>query len=148
MATAFKTVQDAIAAALLEAPQITGARVYTGRARPMPEEHTSDISVSLESMTGQQFALGSGPVLWEVIYGLEIRARGTAAVDAVAAVDPLLESLYARILATATPAGVEGWAITPRIRVDVDETSTPIASLQLALNVRLRTEPDTLTLAA
>lgn len=148
MATAFKTVQDAIAAALLEAPQITGARVYTGRARPMPEEHTSDISVSLESMTGQQFALGSGPVLWEVIYGLEIRARGTAAVDAVAAVDPLLESLYARILATATPAGVEGWAITPRIRVDVDETSTPIASLQLALNVRLRTEANTLTLAA
>ena len=148
MATAFKTVQDAIQTALLEAPQITGARVYTGRARPMPEEHTSDISVSLESMTGQQFALGSGPVLWEVIYGLEIRARGTAAVDAVAAVDPLLESLYARILATATPAGVEGWAITPRIRVDVDETSTPIASLQLALNVRLRTEPGTLTLAA
>ena len=148
MATAFKTVQDAIQTALLEAPQITGARVYTGRARPMPEEHTSDISVSLESMTGQQFALGSGPVLWEVIYGLEIRARGTAAVDAVAAVDPLLESLYARILATATPAGVEGWAITPRIRVDVDETSTPIASLQLALNVRLRTEANTLTLAA
>jgi hypothetical protein len=148
MATAFKTVQDAIQAALLQAPQITGARVYTGRARPMAEEHANDISVSLESMTGQQFALGSGPVLWEVVYGLEIRARGSSSVDAVAAVDPLLEDLYERILATATPAGVEGWAITPRIRVDVDEASTPIASLQLGLNVRLRTEPGTLTLAA
>jgi hypothetical protein len=146
MATAFKTVQDALVAALMAAPQITGARVYAGRARPMPEEHASDINVSIESLTGQQFALGSGPVLWEAIYGLEIRARGTASVDAVAAVDPLLEALYARILATATPAGVEGWAITPRIRVDVEEAA--IASLQLALNVRLRTQPGTLALAA
>ena len=148
MATAFKTVQDAIVAALLQAPQITGARVYAGRARPMPEEHAADISISLESMTGQPFMLVAGPVLWEVVYGIEIRARGTATVDAVAAVDPLLEAVYARLLATATPAGVEGWAITPRIRVDVDEAATPIASLQLALNVRLRTEPGTLTLAA
>ena len=148
MATAFKTVQDALVAALLAAPQITGARVYAGRARPMPEEHASDINVSIESLTGQQFAVSGGPVLWEAIYGLEIRARGTASVDAVAAVDPLLEALYARILATATPAGVEGWAITPRIREDVEEAGSPIASLQLALNVRLRTQSGSLALAA
>ena len=148
MTSAFKVVQDAIQTVLLQAPQITGARVYTGRARPMPAEHASDISISLESMAGQQFAIGAGPVLWTVIYGLDIRARGTASVDAVAAVDPLLESVYARILATATPAGVEGWAIEPRIRVDVEDADTPIASLQLALNVRLRTAPGTLTLAA
>ena len=148
MTSAFKQVQDALQTALLQAPQITGARVYTGRARPMPAEHASDISISLESMAGQQFALGAGPVMWTVIYGVEIRTRGTASVDAVAAVDPLLESVYARILATATPAGVEGWVLEPRIRVDVEDADTPIASLQLALNVRLRTAPGTLTLAA
>lgn len=147
MTTAFKTVQDALQTALLQAPQITGARVYQGRARPMPAEHASDISVSLESIGGEQFAIGAGPVLWEVVYGVEIRARGTASVDAVAAVDPLLEAVYARINATAAPAGVEAWVLAPRVRVDVEEADTPIASLQMALNVRLRTQAGTLALA-
>jgi hypothetical protein len=145
--SAFKVVQDALVAALLLAPQITGARVYLGRARPMPAEHASDINISIESISGEQFAVTSGPVLWSVIYGLELRVRGSASVDAMAALDPVLDAAYARIVATAPPAGVEGWVITPRARIDIEEADTPIASMTLALDVQLRTQAGTLTLA-
>lgn len=148
MATAFKTVQDAIVAALLTYPPIVGDRVTAGRARPMPAEHDNSIAVSIESIGGQQFAIGSGPVDWEVIYGVEIRARGSSATDGLAALDPVLEAAYARLVATPPPAGVMGWVLQPRARIDVEEAATPVASLQLALNVQLRTQPGSLALAA
>lgn len=148
MTTAFKTVQDAIVAALTTPATIVGTRVYAGRARPMPAEHDSDINISIESIGGQQFAVGAGPVDWQVIYGVDIRARGSATTDGMDAVDPLLEAAYARLLATAPPAGVMGWVLQPRARLDVEEAATPVASLQLALNVQLRTQPGSLALAA
>lgn len=148
MTTAFKTVQDAIVAALLTPPTIVGSRVDAGRARPMPAEHDDSIAISIESIGGRQFAVGNGPVDWEVVYGVEIRARGNSATDGMAAIDPLLEATYARLLATTPPPGVMGWVLTPRARIDVEEAATPVASLQLALNVQLRTQPGSLALAA
>ena len=41
-----------------------------------------------------------------------------------------------------------GWVLEPRIRLDVEEAATPIGVAQLALNVRLRTQPASLLLAA
>jgi hypothetical protein len=145
--TAFNVLHSTLVAALLQAPQITGERVYKGRARPLPAEHASSINISIEALNGEQFTLGAGPVLWEVVYAVEMRARGSATVDAADAADALLEAAYARILATAVPAGVEGWVITPRVRHEVEEADTPIGSSMLAINVRLRTQPGTLTLA-
>lgn len=147
MTTAFKTVQDAIVAALTTPATIVGDRVYAGRARPMPLEHDSDINVSVESIGGQQFAVGNGPVEWNVVYGIEIRARGSSTTDGMAAIDPLLEAAYARLLAAAPPVGVMGWVLQPRARLDVEEAATPIASMQLALNVQMRTQPGSLALA-
>lgn len=148
MTTAFKTVQDALVAALLTPPTIVGTRVVAGRGLPLPAEHTSDIVVSIESVNGADVALTSHPQDWEVVYGVEMRARGSAAVDAVTALDPILEAAYARLMATPPPAGVMGWVLTPRIRVDVDESATPVGTLQLSINVRMRTQPAGLLLAA
>lgn len=147
MTTAFKAVQDAIVAALKAAPAIVGTRVVAGRSRPMPEEHASDIAVSIESVrsTGQQ--LTSHPVRWEVVYGIEIRARGSATTDAVAAVDPLLEKVYERFYDVAPPTGVAAWMLDPAIRYSVEEGATPVASVLLAVNVQLATTNDSLTLA-
>jgi hypothetical protein len=114
----------------------------------MPLEHESDIAVTIESINGADVALTSHPKDWEVTYGVEIRARGNASVDAIAALDPLLEAVFARVLQTPAPAGVMGWVLEPRIRVDVEEAATPIGVMQLALNVRLRTQPASLLLAA
>lgn len=148
MATAFLTVNDALVALLQQAPAIAGARVYTGRARPLPTEHASSVNVSLEAIRGRQFAIGDGPMDWDVTYGIEIRARGSATVDAVAAVDPLLEAVFARVAGGTPPAGVLGWVLDTQIRVEVEEADTPIASLQLALAVQLRTQAGSLALAS
>lgn len=146
MTTAFKTVNDAIVALLVQAPAVAGGRVYAGRARPLPTEHASSVNVSLEAINGQQFAIGDGPVDWSVTYGIEIRARGAVNTDAIAAVDPVLEAVYARIGAAAAPPGVSGWFLDARIRLDVEEADAPIASLQLALTVQLRTQAGSLAL--
>ena len=148
MTTAFKTVQDALVAALTTPATIAGGRVVAGRARPLPLEHDSDIAVTIESISGEDVALTSHPKDWLVVYGVEIRARGTASLDAVAALDPMLEAVFARVLQTPAPAGVMGWVLEPRIRLDVEEAATPIGVAQLALNVRLRTQPASLLLAA
>lgn len=146
MTTAFKTVQDALVA-LMQTPAIGEGNVNTGRARPLPAEQADDINVSVESINGQQFAIGGGPVNWTVVYGLEIRARGSSTTDGMAAIDPLLEALYARIASAQPPAGVMGWVLNPRMRVDVVEGDTPVATLQLALDVQMRTQPGSLALA-
>lgn len=147
MTTAFKTVQDAIVAALKAAPAIVGTRVVAGRARPMPEEHANDIAVSIEGIRGQEVQLTGAPMRWDVIYGIEIRARGSATVDAMAAGDPLLEKVYERFFDVAPPAGVAGWVLDPTIRVSIEEGATPVASILLAINVKFSTQNDSLTLA-
>jgi hypothetical protein len=113
----------------------------------MPEEHASDIAVSIgrARSTGQQ--LSSHPVRWEIVYGIKIRARGSATVDAIAAVDPLLASVYERFYDVAPPTGVAGWMLDPSIGFDVEEGATPVASVLLAVNVQLATTNDSLTLA-
>jgi hypothetical protein len=146
--TAFKTIVDQVVALLLQAPQITGSRVYSGRVRPMPTEHASDISVSIERSAGEQFAIGGGPVRWDVMVMVVIRARGAAATDAMAAVDPLLEAAYARLAQASAPAGVEGWAVRVQPAIDIDEADTPVAAVALQLSIQFRTQPGTLALAA
>lgn len=148
MATAFITLLEDLKDALLQAPAVAGARVYTGRARLLPQDHASSVNITLEGMNGQQAFVGVGPVDWDVTYGIEIRARGSATVSATDALDPIFEAAYARIAGLTARPGVMGWVLQPRVRLDVEEADTPIASLQLALNVRLRTQAGSLALAA
>jgi hypothetical protein len=72
---------------------------------------------------------------------------GSATVDAVAAADPLLEKVYERLDDYPAPQGVNGWFVDPQIRIRVEEGSTPIASVLLALNVTLATVAGGLTLS-
>jgi hypothetical protein len=148
VATAFREVQDAIVAALQSAPAVAGGRVHAGRDRSMPAEHTTDVAVSLVDMQAEQIALTGAPVDWSVQYAVTLRARGSDTVNAVAAIDPLLEAAYTRLVSTQPPTGVMGWLLQPRMRLDIEEAATPIASLDLVLDVRLRTSPGGLAIAA
>jgi hypothetical protein len=147
MTSAFKAVQDALVTALKANPTIVGTRVVAGRARPMPEEHSTDIAVSIERVQGSDNVISGAPKRWDVTYAVVIRARGSSTVDAVAATDPLLESVWDRLDDIAPPVGVNGWALEPSIRFQVDEGSTPIGVVTLALNVQLSTQAGSLTLA-
>lgn len=147
MTTAFKSVQDALVA-LLQTPAIVAGGVRAGRALPLPEGVASDIAVSLEALSGQAISLTGAPQDWGVVYAIALRARGSATVDAMQALDPLFEAVYARVAAAAPPAGVMGWVLQPRVVVDVEEGDAPVARLALFLDVRLRTQPASLALAA
>jgi hypothetical protein len=147
MPTAMREIQNAVVAALLAAPAVAGGRVYAGRDRPLPTEHATDVQVRQGSLRGEQAYLGTHPVDWEATLGLELRARGSSANDAEAAVDPLLEAVFARLATTAPPAGVDGWLLDVGGRIEIDDAEAPVASMLLTISVRYRTQTGSLTLA-
>ena len=146
MTSAFKTVLDTAKAALLQSPAVAGGRVYVGRDLATPLDAASDVNLTLAAQDGEPFVLGNGPTDWVVDLGVEIRARGSDSVDAVAAIDPLIETAYARLAAIAWPAGVMGVSAL-RGRLDSQEAASPVAGWQFALSINLRTASGSLALA-
>lgn len=146
MASAFLTLIDAIEAALRVSPAVAGGRIAIGRDNATALDEASDINITLQVQDGQPFALTAGPTEWTVDVGVEIRARGRAGVNALDAVDPIVELVYARVTAMALPAGVTGLQAF-RGQLDVQEAATPIAAWQLLFTFNLRTAPGSLALA-
>ena len=146
MTTAFKSLVDTVSAALLAAPAVAGGRIAVGRETSTALDQASDVNITLQVQDGQPFALTGGPTDWDVDIGVEIRARGTDAIDALAAIDPIMEQVYARLTAMALPAGVTGLQAF-RGQLDVQEAATPVAAWQFQLTVSLRTAPGSLALA-
>ena len=146
MTTAFKTLLDTVSAALLAAPALAGGRVHMGRDNATPLNQASDVNITLQTQDGRPFALTDGPTDWSIDIGVEIRARGTDTTNAIAALDPLIELAYARLLAMPLPAGVMGLTAF-RGQIDVQESATPFAAWQFLLSVTFRTMPGTLSLA-
>lgn len=147
MTTAFKTLIDTVSAALLASPAVAGGRVAVGRDTTTALDQASDVNITLQVQDGAPFTLTAGPTDWTVDVGVEIRARGTDAVDALAAIDPIMEQVYARLTAMSLPAGIVGLQAF-RGQLDVQEAATPVAAWQILLTVSLRTAPGSLALAA
>jgi hypothetical protein len=146
MPTAFKTLIDTVNAALQAAPAVAGGRIAVGRDTSTALDQASDINITMQVQDGEPFALTAGPTDWTVDVGVEIRARGTDAIDALAAIDPIMEQVYARLTAMALPAGITGLQ-SFRGQLDVQEAATPVAAWQFQLSVSLRTAPGSLALA-
>jgi hypothetical protein len=142
--SAIKVVLDAIVTALNNAPAIAGGRIRTNPEVPMPAEHASDVVVTIDSCEADGITVAGNPLTWTVRYGLQARARGDTA---LATADTLMSGVFARIQATAAPAGVEGWFIAPVMQTRYGYADTEVVSMFMTLDVRLRTQPGTLTLA-
>lgn len=146
MTTAFKTIVDAVQAAMLAAPAVAGGRVAVGRDNTTALDQASDVNITLQAQGGEPFALTGGPTDWTVDLGIEVRARGSDSVNALSAIDPLLELVYARLQAITWPAGVMGIGGI-RGQLDVQEAATPIAAWQVLQTITFRTAPGSLALA-
>lgn len=146
MSTAFKVLLDTLSAALLQSPAIASGRVSMGNDNPTPLDKPSDVTITLQAQDGEPFALTGGPTDWTTDIGVEIRARGTSSLDAIAAIDPLIELAYARITTMALPAGVTGLT-SLRAKLDVQEAATPVAAWLLLATFTFRTAPGSLALA-
>ena len=146
MTTALLQLHDLVLLALTAAPAVAGGRIHASRALPMPAEHASDVTVAAPRARGRQVIVGNGPVDWEMVLAIEIRARGSDALNAMEALDPLLASVWGRVSGIAPPPGVLAWQMSPELSVDVEEADTPLAVMRIALQAQFRTQAGSLVL--
>lgn len=137
MPSAFLGLVDAAVAALTQAPAVlTATRVRRGRDLPVPAEWPSAIDVHLRSSRGDAASL-TAPSLtrWQTDVGVDIRVRAQAAQAGDAAVDALLEAVFARFATVAPPAGVFSWVLQPALTWDFDEADRTLVHAALLLRV-------------
>ena len=142
MPTAFNALSQALAARLLEAPQIVADRVDRSRTAPIPREWPSAIVVRTVSTAGQRNNVGSSsPIDWQTEYAIEIYARATADQIAEDVLDPLLAAVFDR-LAGWVPPGLATFEVLPEPRIDWDVTDgqTPLVFASLRAQITHRTQ--------
>lgn len=145
--SAHLAVQAAIVAALTSAPAAAGGNVRANTVRPLSATQSQGVVVRLlNSRSVGQTVLG-GPYDWTSTYQVECLARAaSAAADPVAAVDGLLELVWARLAGINPLAlGAIDVRLQPAIDWQVDDADVPIAAAVISLQIVHRTAANTLT---
>ena len=145
--SAHLALTQALVDALGQAPAIAGGRIYRGRMRAMPAEHTSALFVGIVRSTGTQPFAGDGRTDWQTTVAVDVCARASAGVDGLTAVDTVLQDVYARLATYNPPADVSAWLIEPAIAWEVDEADQTIACATVSLRVQHRTQSGSLSAA-
>jgi hypothetical protein len=142
--SAFTGLGAAIQALLLQAPQITGDRVFRSRVRALRQGQPDGIFIRQIRTRGQPAGVGPAqfvPVDWSTTLGIEIHKR--CGVDEVPedAVDPLLDAVFERLAGAGAQLGgsVEDLMPEPAIQWDVDEGETPLVCATLVVQIVHRT---------
>lgn len=141
-ASAFMQVQAALVAALTAQPALAGVPVHTNRVRALAREEASALLVRLASSRDDNGPLGCSD--WVTDFEVEAVARGASGADPAAAVDELLQGLWAALHAINGTDLIEA-AADPQIDWSFDAADTPLASASVRVNVRHRTQANTLT---
>lgn len=147
MPTAFAALSQALAARLLEAPQITGDRVFRDRVAPLPREFDNAIVVRQVNTAGSRAGAGLlSPIDWSTDFEIEITAKAAADEVATDAVDPLLAAVFER-LAGWQPDDLSVVEVVPDPRIDWDraEGHASMVCARIALRIVHRTEASSLT---
>lgn len=133
--SAFLVLTDLVRDALLQSPALAGGRIKRGRATPVGDEADSAITVNVIRSRASQLDLEGQSLQWETAIAVTVYARAAAGVDAEAAIDPLLVSVWDRLLGIAAPASVFGITLEPAIQWDVDEADATVVSASLSLRI-------------
>jgi hypothetical protein len=108
------------------------------RLRPVAQSVALAIAVRPVQSEVQQFLLASMPVSWLTTVSVECYARSGASTPADVAVDVLLESVYSRLMADPTLAGVVV-ALQPKgISYDFDADGEQSTCASIVFNVMHR----------
>lgn len=145
MTTAFVSLATAVQTALAGAPALAGGRVYLNRLAPIAAAHDTAVVVRLVQTTGREVALGAHD--WTSEIDVECYARAATGADPSAAVDSLLESVWARLVAI-NAASLDAMALqlNPAITWQYDDgAEKPTACATVRMQVRHRTAVTTLT---
>ena len=145
MSTAFHLLVGSLAGVLQAVPAHAGIAVYRNKAHPASQSEAKALFVRL---IGSQRVPDAplGGTDWDTLIEVEAAARALTGQDPAAAVDSLIESCWAALLAA--PLGlpdVTDLDASPDLRWEFDAADTPLASATFRLVVRHRTQANTLT---
>ena len=144
MSTLVNKAVTAIVAVLQSAPAVC-SQIDRVRLRPVAQSVSLAIAVRPVQSEVQQFLLSSLPVSWESIITVECYAKSGASTPADMAVDPLLESVYARLMTDPTLGGTVV-ALQPKgISFDFDADGEQTTCASMVFNVLHRSVGATLS---
>lgn len=144
MSTAFKSLAGILASVLTAAPAVAEGRVWTNRLRVLPAVASTAVVVRQGDGRGTEVVLGA--LDWITAFSIECYGRGAAGSDPADAVDPVLEAVWARLVAIdAAALGAMSITVGPSIEWQFDDGETPMACAVVRLLVQHRTPVAALT---
>lgn len=123
--TAFAQLAQTLADALRASPDLAGLPIYTGRPRPLPQDHSRAINLRLAHSQADRIVLEAHD--WRSTVVIECAARGP---DAPAQADALLQAVYTRLHTLPDAIDPVG-ALSIDWDYDAEDTQLAVASLQL-----------------
>ena len=144
--SAHLAIQTGVIAALAAAPAVAGGLIRANASRPLPASASSAVVVRLAQSRAVNQLLG-GPIDWTTTLQIECLARAASgSADPVAAVDALLETVWARLATLpAASLGAMDVRVAPAIDWQIDDSETPAVAATITLQVMHRTQSAALT---
>lgn len=144
--SAHLAIQAAIVAALTAAPAVAGGNVKANTTRPVASSSGLAVVVRLVQSRAATPQILGGPYDWTTSFQVECLGRAASgSADPVAAVDALLETVWARLSTlNTTGLGVYDVRMQPAIDWQVDDAEAPVAAATVSLLVNHRTTSTTL----
>lgn len=144
--SAHLAIQAAIVAALTAVPAVAGGNVKANTTRPVASSSSLAVVVRLVQSRAATPQILGGPYDWTTSFQVECLARAAnGSADPVAAVDSLLETVWARLSTlNTTGLGVYDVRMQPAIDWQVDDAEAPVAAATVSLLVNHRTTSTTL----
>lgn len=144
MSTLVASAVGAIVAALQSAPAVC-AHIDRVRLRPVAQSVALAIAVRPVQSEVQQYQLSSLPVSWITTVSVECYAKSGASTPADVAVDPLVESVYARLMTDPTLSGAVVTLQPKGISFDFDADGEQTTCASMVFNVLHRSVGATLS---
>lgn len=119
MTTAVAAVVSAMVATLQAAPAVS-PQVHRARLRPMSADWASAVVVRPLSVAFEPFAIQHAPFTLDTQIAVECYARASAGTSGDAAVDALMQAVYARLMSDTTLGGLVGDLRPDRLDFDLD----------------------------
>lgn len=119
MTTAVAAVVSAMVATLQAAPAVS-PQVHRARLRPMAADWATAVVVRPLSVAFEPFAIQHAPFNLDTQIAVECYARASAGTSGDAAVDALMQAVYARLMSDTTLGGLVGALRPDRLDFDLD----------------------------
>lgn len=119
MTTAVAAVVSAMVATLQAAPAVS-PQVHRARLRPMAADWATAVVVRPLSVAFDPFAIQHAPFNLDTQIAVECYARASAGTSGDAAVDALMQAVYARLMSDTTIGGLVGDLRPDRLDFDLD----------------------------